>query len=245
MVPEVDGAVDPDMPRDQHPHAATDATGSGRALVVVGAGGLGRETVAWARRAGFDVVGFLDEDSDRQGDVVGGTPIVGGLGWLDGPGVDQFGGEVGCVVAIGSTRARRAVTATLAAAGHATTTVIDPAVVLGERVDIGRGAILCPGATVSVDARIGADTVVSVGCSVHHDDVVGAHVFIGPGVQLSGNVTIGDGAWVGIGASVVQGVTIGAGTTVGAGAVVVDDLPANVTAVGVPARITSHHDEPW
>lgn len=35
----------------------------------------------------------------------------------------------------------------------------------------------------------------------------------------------------------IQGVSIGAWTIVGAGAVVTSDLPENVTAVGVPARI--------
>jgi len=45
---------------------------------------------------------------------------------------------------------------------------------------------------------------------------------------------------VGTGASVIPGRSIGARTTVGAGAVVVDDLPADVVAVGVPARVTRH-----
>jgi acetyltransferase-like isoleucine patch superfamily enzyme len=44
-------------------------------------------------------------------------------------------------------------------------------------------------------------------------------------------------AFLGIGAKVIPGVKIGAGTTVGAGAVVIEDLPENVTAVGVPARV--------
>ncbi len=214
-------------------------------LVVVGAGGLGRETVAWARRAGFDVVGLLDEDAARHGGLVGDTRVLGGLSWLDGANAAEFVDGIACVVAIGSPRGRRAMVTALAELGHTTSSVIDPAAVVGERVQIGHGSVLGPGATVSVDARVGTDVVLSVNCSVHHDDVVGDHVFIGPGVQLSGNVTVADGAWVGIGASVVQGVTIGAGTVVGAGAVVIEDLPADVTAVGVPARITSRHDEPW
>jgi maltose O-acetyltransferase len=43
--------------------------------------------------------------------------------------------------------------------------------------------------------------------------------------------------WLGSGAVVLAGVTIGENTVVGAGAVVTRDLPANVVAVGNPARV--------
>ncbi|ESP95923.1 MULTISPECIES: sugar O-acetyltransferase [Streptomyces] len=50
-------------------------------------------------------------------------------------------------------------------------------------------------------------------------------------------ITIGDNVWLGGGVIVCPGVTIGENTVVGAGAVVTKDLPANVVAVGNPARI--------
>lgn len=50
-------------------------------------------------------------------------------------------------------------------------------------------------------------------------------------------ITIGDNVWLGGGAIVCPGVTIGDNTVVGAGAVVTRDLPADVVAVGVPARV--------
>ena len=50
-------------------------------------------------------------------------------------------------------------------------------------------------------------------------------------------ITIGDNVWLGGGVIVCPGVTIGENTVVGAGSVVVRDLPANVVAVGSPARV--------
>ncbi|XNS27934.1 sugar O-acetyltransferase [Citricoccus nitrophenolicus] len=49
-------------------------------------------------------------------------------------------------------------------------------------------------------------------------------------------ITLGDNVWLGGGVIVGPGVTIGENTVVGAGSVVVKDLPANVVAVGTPAR---------
>lgn len=84
---------------------------------------------------------------------------------------------------------------------------------------------------------------------------IGDDVQIGPNVQLltpthpiepeprrnkweAGEpITIGDNVWLGGGVIVCPGVTIGENTIVGAGSVVPKDLPANVVAVGNPARI--------
>ncbi|PRY29471.1 maltose O-acetyltransferase [Pseudosporangium ferrugineum] len=84
---------------------------------------------------------------------------------------------------------------------------------------------------------------------------IGDDVQIGPNVQLltpthpvaagprrakweaARPITIADNVWLGGGAIVLPGVTIGENTVVGAGSVVTRDLPANVVAVGNPARI--------
>lgn len=56
-------------------------------------------------------------------------------------------------------------------------------------------------------------------------------------LQYNLPVTIGSNVWLGAGAVVLPGVSIGDNTVVGAGAVVTKDLPANVVAVGNPARV--------
>ncbi|WP_326714448.1 sugar O-acetyltransferase [Streptomyces sp. NBC_01474] len=49
-------------------------------------------------------------------------------------------------------------------------------------------------------------------------------------------ITIGDNVWLGGGVIVCPGVSIGDNSVIGAGAVVTKDIPANVVAVGNPAR---------
>jgi maltose O-acetyltransferase len=53
-------------------------------------------------------------------------------------------------------------------------------------------------------------------------------------------ITIGDNVWLGGGVIVCPGVTIGDNTVIGAGAVVTKDVPANIVAVGNPARSVRH-----
>lgn len=105
--------------------------------------------------------------------------------------------------------------------------------------------------------RIGARTFINVNLMAL--DVaairIGEDVQMGPNVQLltpthpveadprrakweaAQPITVGDNVWLGGGVIVLAGVTIGDNTVVGAGAVVPKDLPANVVAVGNPARI--------
>ena len=56
-------------------------------------------------------------------------------------------------------------------------------------------------------------------------------------VEAAQPITIGDNVWLGGGVIVCPGVTIGDNTVIGAGSVVTKDVPANVVAVGNPARV--------
>jgi acetyltransferase-like isoleucine patch superfamily enzyme len=51
------------------------------------------------------------------------------------------------------------------------------------------------------------------------------------------DITIGNGCFLGSGVIVLSGLTIGDNTIIGAGAVVDKDIPSNVFAAGIPARI--------
>lgn len=50
-------------------------------------------------------------------------------------------------------------------------------------------------------------------------------------------IHIGSNVWIGAGVVITKGVTIGDNSIIAAGAVVTRDIPANVIAAGVPAKV--------
>lgn len=65
------------------------------------------------------------------------------------------------------------------------------------------------------------------------------------GWESGAPVSIGDNVWLGAGVIVCPGVTIGENSVIGAGSVVVKDIPADMVAVGSPARVVrSVHEHP-
>lgn len=68
------------------------------------------------------------------------------------------------------------------------------------------------------------------------------------GYQYNQEVHIGNNVWIGANATILPGVTIGDNSVIGAGAVVSKDIPANVLALGVPARVVrelGEHDKEY
>jgi len=114
--------------------------------------------------------------------------------------------------------------------------VVDRTSFVSEEAGIGRGFIAHPQSVVMTGSIIGDFCVLMTGATIDHDNTLEDFVNICPGVHTAGNVTIREGSTIGLGALILPGVEIGAYAYVGAGAVVTEDVPANTTVAGVPAR---------
>ncbi|MCC7007318.1 MAG: hypothetical protein IT184_00730 [Acidobacteria bacterium] len=129
-------------------------------------------------------------------------------------------------------------------------------ITIGSRVFVGRNTILSckngdielgDGANIGFNCEVFSASRVTIG----RDALVAAYVYVVGGDhdvagrqtavleqgRRSAGVTIGAGAWIGAGAILLDGVAIGERAVVGAGAVVRESVPAEATAVGVPARL--------
>ncbi len=205
-------------------------------ILIIGAGGHAQviADVVFSRiRVGEDwiLAGFLDDDPRLLGSERLGIRV---LGTSDQ--VDKFEHDA-LVIGIGDNVVRAEKFDYLTNNGEKFATLIHPRATIAEDVLIGDGSIVFAGAVINTGSVIGPNTIVNTGATIDHHARIGAHCHIGPGVHLGGSVTLGEGVFLGIGGSVIPNRSIDEWTTVGAGGVVTHDLPARVTAVGMPARI--------
>jgi sugar O-acyltransferase (sialic acid O-acetyltransferase NeuD family) len=211
-----------------------------KGIVLYGASELGRDVAAMGPAlldswSGPTLHGFVDDRRVLHGKRILDLPVLGGGDWLET--ADAEG--MGVVVTIGDPSVRRRIADRLAAKGVRFATLIHPSTVLSPWVEIGEGSVVLARCTFTADIRIGRHVVFNPGCTVAHDVVVEDYVYVSPGVDLAGKVTLEDSCYMGTGATVIPGRRVGARSVVGAGAVVTQDIPPDVTAVGVPARVTS------
>jgi sugar O-acyltransferase (sialic acid O-acetyltransferase NeuD family) len=203
-------------------------------IVIVGAGDNGVQVLHILKHSTHEVVGFVDDDALKTGSVVCGRPVLGTGAIL----ADlRAGGIEGGIVAIGDNRTRSSYTGRLIAAGFEIVNAIHPAAMIDESAILGRGIIIEMGAVIHPLARIGNCVFLGGSSVISHHSVVEDNVLIGGGVIFGGRVHVGRDSLIGVGAVLQPYTRVGSNVVVGIGAAVVRDLPDNVVAVGVPARI--------
>lgn len=206
-------------------------------VVIIGAGGLGRQVLAQLQvdfSHGLDWVieGFLDE---RGPEVVEPALYYPWLGYPDSyvPQANQL-----FVVAIGDTASRERQVQHLLSSG-AQFIAVRTRCQLGTRTAYG-STFFGYDVSCGVDCTIGDFGFIDQQALLGHDVITEDYVHIGPRCVIAGNVRIGKGAVVNSGAMIARGLSVGEGATVGMGAVVFQNVPAGATVVGNPARVIFH-----
>lgn len=207
-------------------------------IAIYGAGGFGREVLALIQNINkvsdeWNIVGFFD-DGCAKGESHNGVEILGGVDELN-----AWPTEIAVAVTIGSPDTRKDVVGRIHNPNVYFPTLIHPSVLIGDRnyVEIGKGCIICAANIITTNVKIGNFVILNLACTVGHDSVLGDFSAYMPSVNISGDVVTGECVYVGTGAKIINQVKIGENTIVGAGAVVAKSLPANCTAVGVPAKV--------
>lgn len=203
-------------------------------LLIVGAGGFGRELYGIARECHgfgdrFSIKGFLDGNPSALDGFNGYPPILGSpQSYVPHPG-DSF------ITAIGSISARRRCAEALERRNARFISLVHRTATLGMNVEIGPGTIIAQNAFISADARIGRHACVFQSVVVGHDTTVGDFAHIYSLCAIGGNVRIGDGAAVYPGVRIVPNRSIGDNAVVGIGSVVLLNVDPGATVFGNPA----------
>ena len=211
---------------------------SGRPLLIVGAGGFGREAAEAVRavnaeRPTWELRGFLDDDPSLEGRELDGLPVLGP------PAALERHGDASLVVSVGNPDnyvARKRIVERLGVPPSRYATIVHPAAVVPPSARLGAGTVILATAVATTGVWVGAHVVVMPGVVLTHDCRVGDYATLGAGARLAGGARIEEGAYVGSGALVREHRAIGAWALVGMGAVVTRDVPAGEVWAGVPAR---------
>lgn len=203
-------------------------------VIVWGAGGHGKVTAdALLACDCWEVIGILDDDSDKAGRKVLGVRVFDPAGdfskLIKNLRVDAV------AIGIGDNYARDKKFRYLRDQGLRTVNVIHPSAHISRFVKLGEGITILAGATINPGTVIEDNVCVNTAASVDHDNHLEKNCHIFPNATLTGTVHVGQFASVGSGAVVAPNLVIGKHSYIAAGAVVVKNVPEGVIVAGVPA----------
>jgi len=206
-------------------------------LFIFGAGGFARE-VAWLvetinqKKIKWNILGFLDENKNNHGKSLNGYDVVGGIDFLK-----NYSENVGVVLAIGNPKSKKTVYDKIINIKKIFfPNLIHPDVSIHNTNKLGEGNIICKGTILTININIGDHVIINLDSTVGHDAIINSFSTVLPSVNISGGVKIKEGVMLGTNSAIIQNKTIGNWTKIGAGAIVAKDIPANCTAVGIPAK---------
>jgi len=211
-------------------------------IAILGAGGFGREVHMLIEQINevkkqYDFIGYYD-DGYSKGTLINGFPILGSI-----EDINNVDFDLSIVSAIGEPQLKEKLLNLISNKNINYPILIHPNAVIGniDFVKIGEGSIITAGVIITVNINVGKHVILNLCCTVGHDTNIGDYSSFMPTVNISGEVKINKAVYVGTGAKIINQLEIGEYTIIGAGAVVAKTLPANCTAVGIPAKVKKYH----
>jgi sugar O-acyltransferase (sialic acid O-acetyltransferase NeuD family) len=205
-------------------------------IIIVGAGGFGREVLQWARHAwpqhASKIAGFLSSDPSKLSSHAPTLPILGSP--------DDFEPQPndGLLLAIGIPGARRIVAEQLEAHGARFLSLIHPTAIIADSALIGTGTVICPYAIVSDAVLLGRFVLVNYHASLGHDARADDFSVLSPYAALGGAASLGSEAFLGLHSSVGPGRVVGAKSKVSANSCALVSAPDLSLVYGVPGRVS-------
>lgn len=205
-----------------------------KSLIIVGAGGLGREVLQWARDMNklneqWNIKGFLDDNPSALEGNKTGTPVLGSIiDWI--PKND----EVFCC-AIAAPLAKENIVKHLKSKGANFTSIIHPTSIIGDNNIIGEGLIAYPYSCITTDSVVGNFVTLLIS-TVGHNVSVGDFTTISSYCDITGGVSLGKRVFLGSHVSIVPQRTVGNDAYIGAGSIVMTNIRDNKKVMGNPAR---------
>lgn len=211
-------------------------SGKPRPLIIFGTGGQAKDTISFLLdlpKSKWNLVGLLDDNPAKKGTEIMGVPVLGGREWFR---TVRFKPDI--FLTPGDPRTRSRLAEELRSSAHSFPSFVHPRAVLNlKHTVIGEGCFVAPGVVVTNGVSIGSFVFLHACSTVNHDSKVSDFCMLSTGVNLGGATVLETGVFMGINSSTLPGVRVGEFALIGGGAVCTKDIPGNVTAAGVPAKV--------
>jgi sugar O-acyltransferase (sialic acid O-acetyltransferase NeuD family) len=203
-------------------------------IVIVGAGGFGREVYLWARESfptsAYRIKGFLAKSADELVDYSLPVGILGDEHTYAIQPQDVF------LIALGDIDVKKRVTATLQARCATFLTLIHPKAIVAPTAHIGEGTVICPFALVSDHVEIGPFAALNFYASCGHDAKVGTYSILSPYATVGGFAVLENEVYLGPHATVIHRRRVGYRSKISANSTAMSDIPPYTLVYGVPGR---------
>jgi sugar O-acyltransferase (sialic acid O-acetyltransferase NeuD family) len=181
----------------------------------------------------FDLVGFIDDVTEKHGTRSNGIPIFGREALSSYP-------DARVLAVPGSPASylqRREVIAGLGIAPSRFVNVIHPTARVSRSASLGYNVLIMAGAVLTSNVKVGNHVCILPNAVVNHDTAIGDWSLIASGVTIGGGCAIGQNCYIGSGSSIIHAITVGDDALIGLGTNVIASIPSGARVVGNPARI--------
>ena len=204
-------------------------------LVIIGAGGFGREVYCSATESNgygseFEIVGFLDDNIHALDDFKGYPPVLGTISDYVPTLNDVF------VCAIGNVHVRKTISQEIINKGGHFISLIHKSAYISKNVELGVGCLIFAGVRIHCDVKLGDYVMIQPSAIIGHDTIIGDWSLINTMSICGGASKIGECVTIHINSFVMPGAVIENDVTVGAGSVTMRRVKAGRTVFGVPAK---------
>lgn len=201
--------------------------------VIIGAGTYGQVYAEYLKDI-YEIIGFIDDDSQLNGVIINGYSVLGNYPFLK----QSISKDVSVFVPIGNNDIRVRLLKDLSNNGFATPGFIHEETNINSSVKIGKAVYILPGTYIMPYTLLGNYIMISMGVNIAHHNRINDGCFFSQGTNIGASIEMGNNAFCGIGSTIMTGVKkIGQNSLIGAGAVVIKDVPDNAVVVGNPGRI--------
>lgn len=203
-------------------------------IVIVGAGGFGREVYLWSKdslpKNQYTIKGFLDDNPNILDNYKLEVGIIGNLNDYEIQNQDRF------LFAIGDIDIKKQLIIKLKERGAKFISLIHPTAIVVNTAKIGEGVIISPFCLVSDYAQLDDFVMVNGYATCGHDVKIGKYCILSPYVALNGFVILEDEVFLGTHSTVIAYKKVGYQSKVSANSVVMRDVPPNRMVFGVPGK---------